>query len=356
MRGFFATIKQWMFDLYKTVKNGIRQAIINDGNPYLKNRIGAAEGRMGRSMTDQELVEFVLPEELRNVFDRAIASDEAIIAEHMKIGVDANQLAQAMLDKKVITQRQFEKAKERLLAAKLVAQDELRARMIDEYMRSKRAPWRAEERELEKDFASEVDDRPNQRHYQVMSGEGWRNTLEDEIADLAAQAPARAAALDADVALDDDMGVAPDPATTVAGPAQGVPSPVGAAQNIAVRPSPYRDVRLRQNQPGEAPATTAKWGSFAAGPSRDRGIRRTRGQRPSEPQYTSEQWRSYYASYCDEGAYGWWWDGDRDEGRWQYRPPPADDPWTSGNRGAASSSGCGGRVTLRSREPSRQRR
>ncbi|OYW20219.1 MAG: hypothetical protein B7Z52_02555, partial [Burkholderiales bacterium 12-64-5] len=83
MRSVFAAFKSWLLRVYKQLTD-----------------IG------GRVRLDAEITA---------VFDRALATDEAITAARKGMDQNATQMAQAMLDKGVITQKQFDRTKARLL-------------------------------------------------------------------------------------------------------------------------------------------------------------------------------------------------------------------------------------------------
>lgn len=149
MRSVFAAFKSWLMRVYKSIADIGGRVRLND--------------------------------EIRSVFDRALATDEAIAAARKGMDKNAEAMAKAMLDKGVITQRQYERTKERLLAAREKAEADLMARLMEQYERNQKVWWREEERDVRRDVQSEIDERPEQRAYQTFSGEGWRDTLEDHV-------------------------------------------------------------------------------------------------------------------------------------------------------------------------------
>lgn len=146
MRAVFAAFKQWLIRAYKAVTAIGQRVNLND--------------------------------EIRQVFDRMVASDEAIRAAQSNLTRDSEAMAKALLDKGVITPKQFEKTKERIQAARERAEAALMARLMDEYERNQKAWWNEEERQTRREVASEIDERPEQRAYQVLAGVGWRDTRE----------------------------------------------------------------------------------------------------------------------------------------------------------------------------------
>lgn len=149
MRSVFAAFKSWLMRVYRSI-----------------TEIG---GRVR------------LNEEISAVFDRALATDEAIAAVRKGMDKNAEAMAKTMLDKGVITQRQYERTKARLVEAKEKAEADLMARLMEQYERNQKVWWREEERDIRRDVQSEIDERPEQRAYQVFTGEGWRDTLEDHV-------------------------------------------------------------------------------------------------------------------------------------------------------------------------------
>lgn len=146
MRAVFAAFKQWLLRAYKAVTS-------------IGNRVN-------------------LNDEIRQVFDRMLVTDEAIRAAQSNLTRDSEAMATALLEKGVITPKQFEKTKERIQAARERAEAALMSRLMDEYERSQKAWWNEEQRQTRREVASEIDERPEQRAFQVLSGVGWRDTRE----------------------------------------------------------------------------------------------------------------------------------------------------------------------------------
>jgi hypothetical protein len=170
LRSVFATLKQWLLRIYKSITQIGRRVRLND--------------------------------EIRAVFDRMLATEEAIKAATQTSARDSEQMAKALLDKGVITEKAFERTKARLLAARERAEADLMARLMEDYERNQKAWWRSEERQVRAEVTSEVDERPEQRAYQWLSGGGWRSTQGDFIDAAAIEAEAVSALLQADGFLD----------------------------------------------------------------------------------------------------------------------------------------------------------
>ncbi len=168
LRSVFATFKAWLLNVYKQIKGRFFER---------DNRGKYTVPALQRVRLDQNLK---LSEEITNVFDRALATDEAILAVRMPIEKNAMEMAQALLDRKIITPKQFERVKERLHDAREQASADFMAKAMDQFERARTASRKAEEREVRRDVASEIDERPEQRAYQWLSGKGWRDTLEDQ--------------------------------------------------------------------------------------------------------------------------------------------------------------------------------
>jgi hypothetical protein len=160
LRSVFATLKQWLLRIYKSLTQIGRRVNLND--------------------------------EIRAVFDRALATDEAIKAAQTGMARDSEAMAKALLDKGVITEKAFERTKERLAAAKERAEADLMARLMEDYERNQKSWWKSEERQVRAEVTSEVDERPEQRAYAWLSGKGWRDTRESHIEAAANEAEAMA--------------------------------------------------------------------------------------------------------------------------------------------------------------------
>ena len=158
LRSVFAAFKQWLLRAYKSVASIGNRVRIND--------------------------------EIRQVFDRMLVTDEAIRAAQSNLTRDSEAMAKALLEKGVITEKQFEKTRERIQAARERAEAALMARLMDEYERSQKAWWNDETRQTRREVASEIDERPEQRAYQVLAGVGWRDTREAATEEAARQAEA----------------------------------------------------------------------------------------------------------------------------------------------------------------------
>ena len=163
LRSVFASFKQWLLSIYKGIAA----------------RIG------GRAR---------LNDEIRSVFDRMLATDEAIKAVHTGLARDGEAMAKAILDKqdpdgkwKPERREKFmERMRERYAAARERAEAALMARLMDEFQRTKQAAWRDEERQVKREVQAEVDARPEQRAFAWLAGAGWRETAEDRLANEAA--------------------------------------------------------------------------------------------------------------------------------------------------------------------------
>lgn len=161
LRSVFASLKQWLMRIYKSISQIGSRVNLND--------------------------------EIRAVFDRALASEEAIKAASASMSRDSEAMAKALLDKGVITEKAFERTKERLAAAREKAEAELTARLMEDYERNQKAWWRDQERQVRREVQSEVDERPEQRAYAWLSGKGWRDTRADHVEEAAAEAEVMAA-------------------------------------------------------------------------------------------------------------------------------------------------------------------
>jgi hypothetical protein len=163
LRSVFASFKQWLLNIYKG----------------LVSRIG---GRVR------------INDEIRQVFDRMLATDEAIKAVHTGLARDGEAMAKAIMEKQDLDGKWSPERKEKFLtrmreryaAARERAEAALMARLMDEFQRTKQAAWNDEERQVRLEVQAEVDARPEQRAYAWLAGSGWRETAEDRIANEAA--------------------------------------------------------------------------------------------------------------------------------------------------------------------------
>lgn len=164
LRSVFASFKQWLLSIYKG----------------LVSRIG------GRAN---------LSDEIRQVFDRMLATDEAIKAVHVGIARDGEAMAQAILkaqDPKGLwkperKEKFLERMRERYAAARERAEAALMARLMDEYQRTQKSAWTDEEREVRLEVQSEIDERPEQRAYFWLSTGQYRDTREAQAEEAAAE-------------------------------------------------------------------------------------------------------------------------------------------------------------------------
>lgn len=169
LRSVFASFKAWLLRIYKSLTQIGSRVKLND--------------------------------EIRAVFDRMLATDEAIKAETSTLTRDSEAMAKALLEKGVITPKQVDKTRERLMAAKERAEAELMARLMEDYERNQKSWWKDEERQVRREVQSEIDERPEQRAYAWLSGKGWRATRAGLVEEAAAMADAMASLEQYDEAL-----------------------------------------------------------------------------------------------------------------------------------------------------------
>lgn len=257
MRAVFNTFKQWVLGVYKAFRKGVGQAV-RDVGPFTQARIQARERELGRKMTDPELFEFVVPQELREVFDRMLATEAAITAAQTTMIRDSEAMSKAMLEKldpegkwKPERQQKFmDRMRERYAEAKERAEAALLARLMDERMKASDAVRREEERDVRREVASEIDERKEQRAFQVLSGQGWRDTREDQANAAAEEAEDMATLAQFHQVIDLDMrGIphAPDNLTVIKNPTKSDLArlsvlPLEEREAMGVRTTPLRYV------------------------------------------------------------------------------------------------------------------
>jgi len=168
LRSVFASFKQWLMRLYKQVRGVWFQR-----NP----KTGAFDQFANLDRAN-------LNEEIKAVFDRMLATDEAINAATAGMERDGKAMAEAIIEKTGKEWSDERKAKftERMTAkyaqAKEQAEADMMARLMDDYERNQKAWWRDEERQVRREVQSEVDERPEQRAYSWLTGKGWKDTRE----------------------------------------------------------------------------------------------------------------------------------------------------------------------------------
>lgn len=205
MRSVFATVRQWLMHAYKALRQGMGNAIRSMG-VYTPEKIAARERELGRRMSDQEVVDFIVSPEIKEIFNRMLAAEDAIDGAQAVLIRDSEKLAKAMLDKSdpdgkwtdVRRQKFLDKLRERYAGARERAVANLTARLIDEHIRRETTTWKEDEREVRREVQSEIDERPEQRAYQVNTGIGWRDTRETAAEEAARQAEAMLALAHAD--------------------------------------------------------------------------------------------------------------------------------------------------------------
>jgi hypothetical protein len=178
LRSVFASFKQWLLNLYKSIEGVWFQRDLKTGKYTSRANLDRAK----------------IDDEIRNVFKRMLASDEAINAVHTGLARDGEAMAKAIIAKqdpegkwKPERKEKFmARMRERYAAARERADAALTARLIDEYMQIKQAENSEEKRQVRREAQAEVDARPEQRLYAWFTGKGWRETAEDRIANEAA--------------------------------------------------------------------------------------------------------------------------------------------------------------------------
>ena len=101
-----------------------------------------------------------LTPEIRQVFDRMMAVDDQITAATKQFEQTAEQMAQSLLDRGIITERQFKNAKKRLGDAREKAKEELMARLMDDVTRTEKQWWKTERERVKGEVAREFDRSP----------------------------------------------------------------------------------------------------------------------------------------------------------------------------------------------------
>lgn len=142
LRDVFASFRQWLLSLYKSIRN-----------------IG--------SRVD-------LTPEIKGVFDRMLATDEAMAEASAGIEADAEALAKAMFDKGAIkTEAELERIKKRLATEREQATAEMSADLIRRFMATQKAKYLEDRRKVRNEAIIAVDQRPEQRALAYLSRGEW---------------------------------------------------------------------------------------------------------------------------------------------------------------------------------------
>jgi hypothetical protein len=212
LRSVFETIKQWMLSVYKAMKLGM-SAAIRDVGPETRAKIDAAERAAGKRLKTQEIIDLIVPAEIRQVFDRSLASDEAINAVHAGFVADGETMAKsiiAKLDPKGLwkperKEKFMVRMRERYAAARDLAKARHSALLIEQHTRRLTNVYQEEEREVRREVQSEIDERPEQRAFYWLSTGQYRDTREAQAEEAAAQAEAMLSLAQADGYLGADL-------------------------------------------------------------------------------------------------------------------------------------------------------
>jgi hypothetical protein len=111
------------------------------------------------------------------IMDRMLAVDEEIEAEVAGIMVGAQAQAKALLDAKVITQAQYDKALANLDEAREKAKEDFGARVMADKMREDEAWWNTEKRRVRGDVVRELDRSPIGRALSWLGYGQWKGDV-----------------------------------------------------------------------------------------------------------------------------------------------------------------------------------
>lgn len=114
-----------------------------------------------------------LTPEIKDVFDRMLASDDQITAATKKFEFDAKAFAQQMLDEGVITERQFKNVGDRLHRAREKAKEELLKVLMDDYMKDQEKWYQTELNRITGEVAREFDRSPEGRALNMLGYGVW---------------------------------------------------------------------------------------------------------------------------------------------------------------------------------------
>jgi hypothetical protein len=95
--------------------------------------------------------------EIRDVFDRMLATDSEVNAVTLEQHTEATKMAKAMFDKGILTERQYKNALKRLGAAREEAKERLLSRLMQDRMREEKSWWDSERKRIRGDVMREFD-------------------------------------------------------------------------------------------------------------------------------------------------------------------------------------------------------
>ena len=118
-----------------------------------------------------------LSPEIAQVMDRMLAVDEEINAQAAGTITRAEQQAKELLDRGIITQKQYDKALNDLDAAREAAKEDLMARIMDAEMRVRQAQLGVEQRRIKGDVVREFDRSPVGRALSWLGYGQWKGDV-----------------------------------------------------------------------------------------------------------------------------------------------------------------------------------
>jgi len=118
-----------------------------------------------------------LTPEISAVFDRMLATDQEIDGASREFETQAEKLAQDMLDKGIITEKEFEKAKAKIVGAREAVKEEFMARLMGEYEATVTAQAEAERERIKGDVTREIDRSPAGRALAWLGMGQWKSDV-----------------------------------------------------------------------------------------------------------------------------------------------------------------------------------
>ena len=147
LRDVFRTFKEWITRVYKNALSPLQRANLTP--------------------------------EITAVFDRMLATDEEISGATREFETTAEKMAQDMLDKGIITEREFEKAKAKLIAAREQVKEEFMGRLMDDYARTTTAQADQERKRIRGQVTREIDRSPAGRALAWLGLGEWKGDISD---------------------------------------------------------------------------------------------------------------------------------------------------------------------------------
>lgn len=206
LKQHWQTIKEWSgagddaisTEAHETFARGFEAYVMEGKAPsfQLREVFSQLMNWMMRIYQSMNMLDVKLTDEVRNVFDHLLATDDAI-----KLNRGRNEYDSTMFDESMMTEQEFNAYRQMIDEAKRTAEDTFRAKVMKELRREKTEAWRAEKKALYPVVRAEILEQPIYRAAYWL----WSGKLPDgtQIPDMAATKLDKQSLLDMGVTLSD---------------------------------------------------------------------------------------------------------------------------------------------------------